>query len=90
MVETNAKIISIVAILVVIALGLFFTLIGKTKVSPPVVTPPTVTTEEETILANQINSLTEEQLAAISTDLTDFSTATQNDIASDSSIFMYQ
>jgi len=88
-IETNTKTISIVAILVVVALGVFFAVRAKSKVTPPVVTP-TVTTEEETILANQINSLTEEQLAAISTDLTDFSTTTQNDIASNTGMFMYQ
>jgi len=85
----NTKTISIVAIVVVIALGVFFAVRAKTKITPPVI-PPTVTPEEETILANQINSLTEEQLASISTDLTDFSTTTQDDIASNTGMFMYQ
>jgi len=80
---SNAKTISIVAILVVVALGVFFAVRTKNI-------PPTVTTEEEAILADQINSLTEDQLAAISTDLTDFSTTTQNDIASNTGMFMYQ
>ena len=87
MIETNAKTISIVALLVVVALGLFFALRGR--ITQPTV-PPTVTTEEEMILASQISSLTEEQLATISTDLTDFSTTTQDDIASNTGMFMYQ
>ena len=80
----NAKAISIVAMLVIIALAVTFSLRNKPKAVP------TITPDEETILASQIDSLTEEQLAAISTDLTDFSTTTQNDIASSSSMFMYQ
>jgi hypothetical protein len=83
----NKKIVSIVAIaVVIIALGLVFGLRGK----PTAVTPPTVTTEEEAILSNQINSLTDEELAAISTDTSDFATSSDSDISQDISLFMYQ
>ena len=83
----NKKIVSIVTIaVVVIALGLFFGLRGK----PTTVTPPPVTSEEETILSNQINSLTDEKLAAISTETSDFSTSSDSDISQDMSLFMYQ
>ena len=82
----NKKIIAIFALAVLAVVGIFFFMRRPATITGP----PTVTTAEETILSDQINSLTDEQLAAISTDLTDFSTTTQSDIAGDYSQFMYQ
>jgi hypothetical protein len=94
----NTTMIAIIVVLV-IAVGLVFILKKPTElITPPTTTipttapttiPPTIT-EDELILSDQINALTDEQLAAVSIDLTDFSTTTQNDIASDNSLFMYQ
>ena len=77
-------IVSVVAILVIIALVVTFSLRNRLR---PV---PSVTPDEAAILESQINTLTEEQLAAISTDLTDYSTTVEDEIASNTGMFMYQ
>ena len=91
--------VGIIIVLAIVALALVFIKNMPTKVIPPSTTLPTTkpsttipitVTGEENILSDQINSLTEEQLAAISIDMTDFSTTTQNDIATDNSLFMYR
>jgi hypothetical protein len=63
---------------------------ATTTPTTTVTTTPSTATGEESILSDQINSLTDQQLAAISIDMKDFSTSTQNDIATDSSIFLYK
>jgi len=81
----NVKMAAIICVVAVaaVSLALFFSVFNKP------VTPPEVTSAEESILSDQINALTDEQLEAISTDISDFSTATEDSIASDNSIFMY-
>ncbi|MEM7825228.1 MAG: hypothetical protein QXO27_04620 [Candidatus Aenigmatarchaeota archaeon] len=80
----NMKIIASAVVLVIIVLVLILTLTKRPAVSP------TVSTEEENILSDQINFLTDEQLASISIDVSDFDSSTENDIAQDDSLFMYQ
>lgn len=79
----KTKVVGIIALLIVVA-ALAFTMKDK------ITLPGSTTTSDETILSDQINSLTDEQLNSISTDLTDYSTAAENDIAGDLGLFMYQ
>jgi biopolymer transport protein ExbD len=94
-------IIAVIAILAIVVV-LFFLMMKTTPLAPPAVTTTTtsaVTTTtttavsvegDESILYDQINSLTDEQLAAISTEVTGYSTSTQDGMANDISLFMYQ
>jgi hypothetical protein len=92
-------IIIIAGVLIIALIALTFFATKPSEIIPPITTSttatsqttaPTLSAEEELILSNQINTLTEEQLAAISTDMSGFSTAVENSISDESSIFMYQ
>jgi len=95
----DTKMVAIIGIIAIAALALGFMVWPKGPVTPSVTTtrPPTttlppdaVTPEEESLLIDQINSLTQEELDAISTDMTDFSDMTEDEIAEYDSMFLYQ
>ena len=82
---------AIIAIVVIAIVGIAaWLLISGTLVQLPSGGPSTGVTADESILYDELNSLTDQQLAEISTDLTDYSTSTQDDIAGDTSLFVYQ
>lgn len=87
----NSKLI-IVAIVAVMALA-FIAFMLSSRVTSVVPTPTvgtTVTSEESSILDDQIPTISEEQLNAVSVEDPTFLSDMQNKIASDMSIFYYE
>lgn len=85
----NMKIVAI-AILAVVALVL---VLGVGRLAKPAATttaPSEAAPEESAILSVQENALLNEQMSAVSNDASDFSSAAQDSMASDSSQFLYQ
>jgi hypothetical protein len=83
----DAKVIGIIAILVVAVLA-YAVFVGMRKKVAPETT--LVTDEEVSILSNQIDSLTEEMIDEIMADMDVFSASAENDMAADLGTFMYQ
>lgn len=89
----NSKLI-IIALVVIIALAFIaFGLVSLTRITTvaPVSTGgATVTSEESSIVEDQIPSMSEEQLNAVSAEDPTFLNDMQNKIAADMSIFYYE
>jgi len=83
------KTISVIGIIVLIVVVAGVYLLVKPPMQTTKIPDTTVTTQEASILEDQINALTEAEIALITTDISDFALAEEDLMAADMGQFYY-